>query len=219
MGKKLELQGKRFGRWTVLCESPERTKGGVVKWVCKCDCGNTKSVTGVALKRGESTSCGCYNHDVITKVNPKYKTKLYAVWNGIKDRCYNKNNKSYHNYGSRGIALCDEWKTFEAFQEWAYANDYQEGLWLERIDNNKGYSPENCKFTTAKEQQNNKRTNVSLTINGRTQSLTRWAEENGIGVETLKRRIELGWEQGEWFKPVDKRRSHPEAIRAALKLK
>ena len=93
---------------------------------------------------------------------PKYShTKLYGIWESIKQRCCNPNVKSYKNYGGRGIDMCDEWyNSFLAFHKWAMANDYQEGLQIDRIDNDKGYSPSNCRFVTRKEQNRNRRNNI-----------------------------------------------------------
>ena len=213
MGKKIEMVGKRFGRLTVVAESDKRDRSGSVFYRCLCDCGNEKSINGINLRKGVTRSCGCYNREVITKDNPVYKTKLYNIYSSMKGRCNNPNDRSYHNYGGRGISVCKEWNTFEAFQKWALGNGYSESLWIDRIDNDKGYSPDNCRWSTPKEQQNNKRTCRYITIDGVTKSLTMWAEEAGINPSTLKRRIELGWEKEDLFKPVDKSRSHSEAIK------
>lgn len=220
MGRKvLNMIGRRFGRWTVVSESAERGKGGSVRYLCKCDCGNEKVVSGDALRKGDSQSCGCYNLDVVRKFGKtKYKDKLYSIRRSMLDRCHNKNNKSYANYGARGITVCEEWRnSYETFKEWAFANGYKEGLWIERIDNDKGYSPDNCYWATPKEQQRNKRTNRIVNYNGKEMCVTDAAEASGINTFTITRRIELGWSEEDLFKPVDKKYSHSESIREGIK--
>jgi hypothetical protein len=162
MGKRIDLTGKRFGRWTVVSESDLRDCNGNIMWNCKCDCGREKAVSGNSLRKGCSTSCGCYNHDVITKFGGAvYKEKLHSVWASIKSRCNCETDNAYHNYGKRGITVCKEWEHYyHAFKTWALENGYKPGMWIDRVDNNKGYSPENCEFKTPKEQQRNKRTTV-----------------------------------------------------------
>lgn len=214
MGKRVEMIGKKFGRWEVIAETNERTYEGAIKWLCRCECGTIKAVPGTALRNGSSKSCGCYNHEIISQGKHKYKTKLYAVWNSMKNRCRCKTDKAYHNYGGRGIGYTEEWNDFDKFEEWALSNGYKQGLWLDRIDNDKDYSPANCRWTTPKVQQNNKRTNVTLCIDGITKTVMEWADESGIPYPTIRRRMELGWEETELLKPIDKRYSHGEAIRA-----
>ena len=116
--------------------------------------------------------------------------RLYPIWSGMKDRCLNKNNKRYSSYGGRGIEVCKEWQqSFRAFLRWAMANGYEEGLSIDRIDNDGNYCPENCRWATAKEQANNKRWNHLITYNGKTQTMKEWAEELGIKLSTLSQRI------------------------------
>jgi hypothetical protein len=217
MGKKIDLTGQRFGRLVVLKESSKRDKNGSIHWVCKCDCGNIVEPSSASLRKGTTISCGCYNKEIITKDNPKRKRKLYYIYRGIKDRCYNKNSRAYHNYGGRGISISNEWNDYDAFEQWALANGYEYGLWLDRIDNDGDYSPYNCRWVTPKEQQNNKRTNKYITINGITKTLQQWAESSGIKPMTLSRRIELGWDSDELLKPIDSRYSHSEQIKDAMR--
>ncbi len=117
------------------------------------------------------------------------RTKLYRVWDSMKQRCNNPNRKDYDRYGKRGINYCEEWEKFRNFKEWAQNNGYGEGLTLDRIDNDKGYSPDNCRWVTHKMQNNNKRNNVYVTIKGRTQTLAQWAEEFGVNYKTVYSRI------------------------------
>lgn len=118
-------------------------------------------------------------------------TRLYNIWCGMKNRCYNKNNSHYPRWGGRGIKICNEWKNnFVAFRNWAEQNGYRENLTLDRIDNNKDYSPANCRWATVKEQNNNQRSNRLITYKGVTKNLTQWAESLGINAGTLKSRLD-----------------------------
>lgn len=122
------------------------------------------------------------------------------------------NSDKYLDYGGRGITVCDEWtgsQGFEHFYEWAIKNGYENCLTLDRIDVNGNYSPENCRWITNKEQQNNKRDNVYITINNETLTMKQWSEKVGIPYNTVKQRIYKGWSYEEAiFTPVDKRFSH-----------
>ena len=135
-------------------------------------------------------------------------TRLNAIYNGMKNRCYNPNRKEYKNYGGRGITICDEWNNRErvsenhasntkgwiAFKQWALSNGYADNLTIDRINNEKGYSPENCRWVTIKEQNNNQRTNCLITYHGKTQNLVQWCEELGLKYRTVKSRLtQLHW--------------------------
>lgn len=126
----------------------------------------------------------------------KYNPHLYEVWYSMKKRCYNPRANNYERYGGRGITVCEEWKnSFENFCEWAEMQGDITGLQLDRIDNNAGYSPQNCKFSTVKEQANNRRSTKFVTFNGMTQSLKMWAETYGISYWVLRNRyIYAGWD-------------------------
>lgn len=128
--------------------------------------------------------------------------KHYTRWLKMKDRCYNPNSNAYKNYGERGITVCDEWrKNYLNFLNWTYISGYKDGLTLDRIDNNKGYSPENCKWSTRKEQQNNRRANRKITINGVTKNLFEWVESSGLNPRTITTRIERGWNANDLLNP------------------
>lgn len=216
MGKKVEMIGKRFGRLIVLSETERRSASGAIYYLCKCDCGKEKIINGNNLRHNVSLSCGCYNREIITKADSVWKTKLYSIHQSMKSRCNNPKDKAFCNYGARGISVCKEWETFKPFQKWSYENGYVEGLWLDRIDNEKGYSPDNCRWVTPKIQQNNKRNNRYITINGVTKSVTMWAEENNLKPCTIYSRLNKGTPLSMLFEPIDKKRSHGEAIKRAL---
>ena len=121
---------------------------------------------------------------------------LYIAWKNIKERCYNPNSPNFKHYGGRGIFVCDKWKAnFKEFQQWSVENGYKKGFSIDRIDNDKGYSPDNCRWVSKKEQANNKRNNHFLTYQGKTQTISQWAEEIGVSRELISRRInKLGWD-------------------------
>ena len=121
------------------------------------------------------------------------RTNIYHVWRNMKARCDNPNNKEYHRYGGRGISVCDEWiDSFPAFYEWAKESGYEKGLTLDRINNDEGYSPSNCRWATWKQQSRNNCRNVMLTYNGKTQCMTDWSEELGISLDCIKKRYRTG---------------------------
>ena len=191
MGAFIDLTGQKFGKLTVI-ERAEN-KNGRVAWLCKCDCGNFTTVTSKRLRNGDTKSCGCYHKEKISKHN-KSNSRLYNIYSHIKQRCYNLKNCRYKNYGGRGITICDEWlHNFQAFYDWAMANGYDDTLTIDRIDNNKGYSPDNCRWITNKEQQSNKCNNHLITYNGKTQTMAMWANEKNINESTLAHRISRGW--------------------------
>lgn len=128
-----------------------------------------------------------------------YGTKLYHIWNGLTGRCLNQNNKDYQDYGGRGITVCDEWRTPEIFFGWALSNGYNTDLSLDRIDVNKGYSPDNCRWITMSEQQRNKRNNRFIEYNGETHCISEWAIITGMSKSTIASRLRYGWTPEEIF--------------------
>jgi hypothetical protein len=133
---------------------------------------------------------------VTTKGNTKHGkcyTKIYGVWHGIKQRCFDKNRPEYERYGGRGITMFVDWLDFETFYKWAIENGYKEGLSIDRIDNDGNYEPSNCRWSTRKEQQNNTRYNHYIEINGVSKTITEWAKENNIRVDTFWLRVKKGW--------------------------
>ena len=121
-------------------------------------------------------------------------SKLYGIWDAMKSRCYRKGYHGFRNYGGRGITVCEAWKQdFVVFQEWATANGYRDGLSLDRIDNDGNYCPENCRWVTMKEQENNKRNNVRIEYKGEVHTIPEWSEIVGVSIYALYHRIHRGW--------------------------
>lgn len=192
MAKPINIVGQKFGKLTVL------KYVGKSKWLCKCDCGKETIVGTYHLKSGNTKSCGCLNIQKIIERNTKHNlghTRIYQTWKSIKRRCYGKNTVAYKNYGARGITVCQEWLSdFNNFYNWAISNGYQDDLSIDRIDVNKGYSPDNCHWATDIEQANNTRRNHLITYNDKTQTLAQWAREYNIAYNNLQNRIvKLNW--------------------------
>lgn len=121
-------------------------------------------------------------------------SRLYSIWRHMKERCNNKNHVAYRGYGGRGISVCDQWKNdFLAFKEWALANGYSADLTIDRINNDGNYCPENCRWATPLEQQNNRSANHRITFRGETHSIAEWGRITGISRITIRSRIRCGW--------------------------
>lgn len=188
--KTADLTGKRFGRLVALRRA-ENCKGAV-KWICKCDCGNEIAVLASNLTRNHTKSCGCYNVEQATQNATRhnmYGTRLYKIWQDMKSRCNNPTESSFDNYGGRGIKVCQEWESFEVFMKWALANGYEDTLTIDRIDVNGDYKPENCKWSTLKEQARNKRNNFMISFNGETKPLAVWCELFNLNYNTVYMRL------------------------------
>lgn len=175
-----DLRGYRFGNLTVV--SQYRTPNCRTVCECVCDCGNNATVRVDSLRSGNTTSCGCVGKAARISANTTHgetHSRLYRIYCDIRTRCYCPTHKSYHNYGGRGIFVCDEWlgdNGAENFIKWARSNGYADNLSIDRIDNSKGYSPDNCKWATISEQSNNRRTNLRFEYNGETRTIAEWAK-------------------------------------------
>lgn len=193
MGKIIDLTGQRFGRLTVVERAKNRNRSKDAYWLCCCDCGQETVVCGKSLRVELTKSCGCLNREK-NKSHGGSESRLYRIWVGMKARCNNSKCHSFPRYGGRGIAVCTEWeRDFSAFQEWAKANGYRDELTLDRIDNDKGYCPENCRWVPMYIQVNNRSNNCFLTLDGRTQTVAQWSRELGIPETTVRERKKRGW--------------------------
>ena len=184
------MVGKIFGRLTVLIFTKRRK--GRTFWQCQCECGIIKEIDGYALRSGTTSSCGCFKIDLCTK-HGMHRTKVYQCWSSMLTRCTNELYKGFHNYGGRCISIEDpRWFIFENF--YADMGESPNGMTLERKDTNKGYFKDNCCWATMTEQANNRRNNRLLTYYGETQTLSQWSRRLGIHKETLKGRLNKGWD-------------------------
>lgn len=151
--------GQMFGRLEFLFETP--TLGVHRKGVFKCYCGFLFETSLINVRREETRSCGCLRIPKGAISHGLSRTRIYNIYMLMMDRCYNEKSKHYKNYGERGIAICIEWKdSLKSFVEWSKSNGYSEHLTIDRINNNEGYSPENCRWTTALQQSRNKRSTI-----------------------------------------------------------
>ncbi|MDE7323104.1 MAG: hypothetical protein K2N73_10345 [Lachnospiraceae bacterium] len=192
--------GKRFGKLTVL-EYAGVDSHRCKLFKCLCDCGKETTTRKSRLISGGTQSCGCLISEVWSKMTYKhgYAThekynRVYAIWSHMIDRCHNENNPAYQRYGARGITVCDEWReNVDSFIDWANKNGYSDNLSLDRKDNDKGYSPDNCRWADDVTQANNKRNNIVLEYNGEKKTLSQWAELVDIPRYVLANRYYAGW--------------------------
>jgi hypothetical protein len=212
MPSSIDITGQRFGRLTAIrmtvkgCRNPCRSQ----RWLFRCDCGNEIELAKANVIKENTRSCGCLKREVAAELHTTHghttggeHSSEYISWKHMLDRCRNPNNKRYADYGGRDLTVCERWGSFESFladMGPKPSPDHE----IERRDNDKGYSPENCYWATAIEQANNKRNNRRYTIGDRTQTLTQWAREYSISEKKLRNRIERGW--------------HPELIQRLLKI-
>lgn len=194
-------KGQKFNRLTVI--EPQRTKSGQFGWLCQCECGNTTVTTASKLTSGHTKSCGCYAKEVSIENGKKPKkhglahvggkaTRLYRVWTHIRVRCNNPNTENFQYYGERGVKVCDEWNDYKTFHDWALSHGYRDDLTIDRIDVNGDYSPENCRWTTIKEQNRNKRTTLKCFFNGQVMLLKDVSNVSGINYQTLRYHLKKG---------------------------
>ena len=189
-----DITGQKFGRLTAI-KYLYNSNAGKAVWLCKCDCGNLIEAISGNLCSGMTNSCGCYKKDRHPVIHGMSNSRLHKIWQNMKTRCYNKNNTAYKNYGARGIAVCDNWKNdFQSFYNWSISNGYKDTLTLDRIDNNKGYSQNNCRWVTRKQQNRNTRRTRKYTIDGVTKCLKDWCKFYNIRYSTVLDRLnKLNW--------------------------
>lgn len=188
---KLELLGEKFGKLTVISIN-ERRYRGYVYWNCQCDCGTICVVRSVYLKQGTTKSCGCLKKSWGPEYKGLYGSNIHLVWKNLMQRCYNKKDPRFPNYGGRGIEVCSEWHSFLNFYK-DMKDGYKKGLTIDRIDNNEGYSKSNCRWVSMKVQSRNKSSNVFLTLNGETKIASDWARSLGIRKQKINNRLKAGW--------------------------
>lgn len=162
------MVGMTLHELTVV-ERAKSDKYGNARWLCRCSCGKMVVVVGNRLRSGNVKSCGHLKRDYARSMHYTHggaSSKLYKAWHAMIDRCERKNNSSFVNYGGRGIKVCPEWHDFEKFRAWATAHGYKDGLTIERVDVNKGYTPSNCIYADRATQNRNTRRNIHIFYNG-----------------------------------------------------
>lgn len=203
MAERINLSGKRFGRWTVL------EYVGQMKWLCRCDCGTEKPVNGSSLRREITGGCIKCNPALGNRLtHGGSHSRLYRCWEAMKYRCLKPGATAYHRYGARGITVCQEWTdSFELFRDWALVNGYTDHLTIERNKNDLGYSPDNCRWATYAEQNRNTSRTRLVTYQGRRAVAADLAIERGMPPDVVRQRIHrYGW-------PVELALSTPVAFR------
>ncbi len=208
-----DLTGQRFGKLEVVSRAPARSKGAF--WNVKCDCGVEKVISASSLARGHARSCGCgcgvgeaasrrmLKHGAtVRKVGTPVKNKAYLCWTQVKQRCTNPNAQNYHRYGGRGITMHSDWvEDFAAFLR-DVGEPPEPNMTLDRIDNDGNYEPGNVRWATRKEQANNRSTNLLITWEGKTMSMSQWAEHLGCKRGLLSGRWKAGLRGAELFAPA-----------------
>ena len=168
----INIENQRFGRLLVIARAGS-SKGREALFKCRCDCGKEVIVVGKSLRRGLTKSCGCLQREIAKKANTKhglgnYENRIYRIWRGMRTRCLNPNASHYKIYGGRGISVCSEWlHEVKLFYEWAVSHGYKDNLTIDRIDNDKGYEPSNCRWATYKEQRHNQRAKGGVVVGNR----------------------------------------------------
>lgn len=187
----IDITGQKFHRLRVVERVLEGTREA--RWLCVCDCGTQKILTGSVLRRGDTRSCGCLNQEKLRAraTHGMSKAAVYRNWATMRQRCSNPLVHNYADYGGRGITVCARWEKFELFLE--DMGMPPNGCSIERRDNERGYNKQNCYWATRTEQNHNKRNNRLLTVGALTLPLSAWAKELGVAHATLRERLDRGW--------------------------
>lgn len=194
----IDLTNKRVNKLRVMRRV--ENVGKQPAWLCRCDCGTEKTILGMHLRAGKPVDCGCGYVERQRASHVRHgmtDTPEWKSWKAMLDRCLNENHPSWEHYGGRGIKICKRWLTFENF--YADMGSRPAGYSLDRIDNSRGYSPANCRWATDHEQQNNRRSNVHLTLDGKTKTLKEWATHFGVDYAVAKYRHARGQPPSEIF--------------------
>lgn len=197
MGKFVDRTGFVYGRLTVLAPTKRRNSSGSVYWLCECQCGTKVEVSASCLQTKQTISCGCFFMEVASAkgraklVHGMTKSRVYRIWSNMRQRCINPNNKKYASYGGRGIKVCERWGVFENFL--ADMGEPKEAESLDRIDPNGDYEPSNCRWATQLVQQNNRRDNVIIWLDGERKTLAQYARDHGLNEDKIQQRLKRGW--------------------------
>jgi hypothetical protein len=182
------LIGQRFGKLEAIAR--EGSRGGRALWLLRCDCGRDHRATASNLKCGNVKHCGCASRRL---KHGMAGTQLYKRWDSMIQRCTNPNASYFHRYGGRGITVCSEWLDFASFSKWALANGYNADLQLDRIDNDAGYQPDNCRFVTPKLNSLNKANTRLIKCRGKMVTIQSAVQTTGISEGAIRTRLARGW--------------------------
>lgn len=185
--------GKTYSYLTILEELPpscvDKRGTKIRKMLCRCICGGTKECLLISLKQGNTKSCGCMS-GINRRKHGFYNTDVYTLWENIKQRCLNQNRPGWEDYGGRQIGVCESWANNpKEFCQWALSNGWKKGLKIDRIDNNKGYSPENCRFVNDEISNLNRRCTIYIEWNGVARTVKEWSEITGLSAKTIRGRF------------------------------
>lgn len=212
MPPRLDLAGQKFNMLTVL--KFHDVRNGMSRWLCRCDCGNEVIVYGRNLKSGNTMSCGCYHKEHNHEFGYKHgglNTRLYNIWCDMKSRCLNPNERAYKWYGGKGISVCDEWKSdFAQFKNWALNNGYNDSLTIDRIDSNKNYCPNNCRWITYKKNVERAKRRYSGVVKNmqtnevhRFKSLSEFARKYDLNAHSVQQAAKKRGVFGDWEFTLD----------------
>lgn len=188
-----DISGQKFGRLTAV-KPVGRCPHRQTIWECRCECGETTQVIVSSLKSGNTRSCGCLQREAAKEVcstrHGVTDHRLYRTWRHMRSRCMNPRDKSFANYGGRGITV--DWTTYREFKEWAFTNGYRSDLSIDRIDNNGPYAPWNCRWVTKIVQANNTRSNRFIELCGQRMTVAEASRMYDIPYSRLLRRVKSG---------------------------
>lgn len=188
----IDYTGVKYNNITVISYYGKKPNANRHFWNARCDCGEKMIITATKIRKNQPKSCSACRKP--NKTHGKTNTRLFYIWQSMKGRCYNENNQDYYNYGARNIKVCDEWlNDFMGFYNWSINNGYNSNLSIDRIDNDKGYCPSNCRWATDIEQANNKKNNIIIEYKGVRDTLPNWARKMGISAGTLQSRYYNNW--------------------------
>lgn len=199
-----EMIGRRFGRLVVISrDSDHVTKAGKKhkKFLCKCDCGESRSVLGVSLRAGRTLSCGCFHRDSSSARSLRHghsggavmgkRSGTYSSWAQMRSRCNDPHANGYQNYGGRGIRVCERWDRFENFL--LDMGERPHGCSIDRIDTNGNYEPSNCRWATREEQHANTRRSRFIAVGDERLTIKQWSVKTGLSYQCIRRRLVRGW--------------------------
>lgn len=192
------ILGKKYGEVEIV-EYLRKGPNNERVYLGRCSCGKTKEFFISNLRTGKTKSCGCLAARALSERSRTHgdrQTRLYSIWTNMKTRCENENCDSYKHYGAKGIKVCEEWSSsYESFKEWAIKNGYTDDLTIDRIDNNRGYYPDNCRWADSRTQSRNRDYAWNITIDGITKHAKDWCEDYGVNYKTAYTRLSRGWDE------------------------